>query len=310
MEYRKIPFNSLDCNADIKDICCNSLMIEPGGLSCERYYQHLIRNEESSCFLYKKNHYCPLEKKHAEEERKRKEAAERKDREEKEAAERAAKAKEAFERLCAAAERGDANAQFKLGNCYFTGDGVTRDYEKAAEWLGKAAAQRNTKAKDLLAKVEAAAEEEKARKVREAKDAAKRAAKIIRKKIIRCLIGGIIGLATGGLLVFVSKDIFWESGDLINIASVYIASIIGMVIGIIIAIKGGDECDAIGGAMVGAKIGAISFAIFVIISLLFSGNTWLVGNEIFVFILASVISGTIAGAIIGALSGEFFSNYG
>jgi len=127
------------------------------------------------------------------------EAAEKKAREAKEAAERAVKEKEAreaaekrareekeaFERLCVAAEQGNAESQLKLGNCYFTGDWVTRDYAKAAEWFGKAAAQGDVEGKDFLAKVEAAIEEEKARKEREAKEKAEREAREAKEKAER-----------------------------------------------------------------------------------------------------------------------------
>lgn len=47
----------------------------------------------------------------------------------------------------ASAEKGDKNAQFKVGLMYLYGeDGFTKDEEKALHWLGKAAAQDHTKA--------------------------------------------------------------------------------------------------------------------------------------------------------------------
>jgi TPR repeat protein len=40
------------------------------------------------------------------------------------------------------AEQGDADAQYKLGNCYYKGDGgVSKDYTEAAKWYRKAAEQ-------------------------------------------------------------------------------------------------------------------------------------------------------------------------
>ncbi|MBQ7306918.1 MAG: sel1 repeat family protein, partial [Clostridia bacterium] len=39
------------------------------------------------------------------------------------------------------ANKGLAVAQNNLGNCYYWGYGVTRDYRKAVEWYKKAAAQ-------------------------------------------------------------------------------------------------------------------------------------------------------------------------
>jgi len=94
-----------------------------------------------------------------------------------------AEAEEAAEKLRKAAEQGNVDAQFNVGRSYYTGDGVTpQNYEKAAEWFGKAVAQGHAEAKDWLAKVEAAIEEEKAR---EAEEATERAAKEKRRKIGR-----------------------------------------------------------------------------------------------------------------------------
>jgi hypothetical protein len=33
------------------------------------------------------------------------------------------------------AEAGNAEAEYNLGACYYDGEGVTKDYEKAVEWL-------------------------------------------------------------------------------------------------------------------------------------------------------------------------------
>jgi len=49
------------------------------------------------------------------------------------------------------AKKGDVDAQFKLGKCYYTGSGITRDYPAAAHWFGKAAEQGNDKAQHWLA---------------------------------------------------------------------------------------------------------------------------------------------------------------
>ena len=40
-----------------------------------------------------------------------------------------------------AADHGNANAQFYLGNLYYLGEGVSQDYAEAVKWYGKAAAQ-------------------------------------------------------------------------------------------------------------------------------------------------------------------------
>ena len=39
----------------------------------------------------------------------------------------------------AAARRGDAEAQFKLGVCFYNGDGVPKDHRQAAYWFRLAA---------------------------------------------------------------------------------------------------------------------------------------------------------------------------
>ena len=38
-----------------------------------------------------------------------------------------------------AAEQGDAQAQFKLGICYFNGYGIDKDFKEATYWYRKAA---------------------------------------------------------------------------------------------------------------------------------------------------------------------------
>lgn len=51
----------------------------------------------------------------------------------------------------AAAQQGDAEAQYQMGECYFSGkNGVTEDYAKAVEWYRKAAEQGNPKAQIRL----------------------------------------------------------------------------------------------------------------------------------------------------------------
>jgi TPR repeat protein len=54
-------------------------------------------------------------------------------------------------RLQAAAERGDAQAQFVLANLYFRGNGVEQDTAKALRLLGQAADQGLAKAQLILA---------------------------------------------------------------------------------------------------------------------------------------------------------------
>ena len=40
-----------------------------------------------------------------------------------------------------AAMQGDAEAQYQLGNCYYNGDGVRKDFSAAADWYREAAEQ-------------------------------------------------------------------------------------------------------------------------------------------------------------------------
>ena len=49
-----------------------------------------------------------------------------------------------------AAEQGDANAQYHLGNCYFNGYGVTKDGSQAIYWWKKAAEKGFPEAQVLL----------------------------------------------------------------------------------------------------------------------------------------------------------------
>ena len=51
----------------------------------------------------------------------------------------------------AAAEAGDAAAQYELARCYFTGAGVSPSLNKALEWLRKAAEQGYAEAQCNLA---------------------------------------------------------------------------------------------------------------------------------------------------------------
>ena len=50
------------------------------------------------------------------------------------------------EKIKAAAESGDRNAQYQLGNMYGSGQGVSKDYVEAAKWYRKAAEQGVAKA--------------------------------------------------------------------------------------------------------------------------------------------------------------------
>ncbi len=44
------------------------------------------------------------------------------------------------------AKKGDSNAQVRLGELYFRGDGVAKDYEEALAWFRQAAWQENRSA--------------------------------------------------------------------------------------------------------------------------------------------------------------------
>lgn len=49
-----------------------------------------------------------------------------------------------------AAEKGHALSYFNLGYCYYYGDGIVQDYEKAVEWLKKGVENNNADAQCLL----------------------------------------------------------------------------------------------------------------------------------------------------------------
>lgn len=55
-----------------------------------------------------------------------------------------------FDELIAAAQAGNAEAQFELGMEYFLGTNLPQDPAKAAKWFEKAAESRHTKAQVLL----------------------------------------------------------------------------------------------------------------------------------------------------------------
>lgn len=52
-----------------------------------------------------------------------------------------------LKRIKEAAEQGDVDAQYMLGDFYANGEGVKQDYEKAIEWIKKAADQGHIMAK-------------------------------------------------------------------------------------------------------------------------------------------------------------------
>ena len=54
-----------------------------------------------------------------------------------------------------AAEKGDADAQFNLGFCYYNGKGVEKDLIEYVKWLRKAAEQGDEFAKKSLKDLEA-----------------------------------------------------------------------------------------------------------------------------------------------------------
>lgn len=53
----------------------------------------------------------------------------------------------------AAAEKGDAEAQYNLGNCYFKGEEVSKNMKEAVKWLRKAAEQGHQYAKETLTEI-------------------------------------------------------------------------------------------------------------------------------------------------------------
>ena len=55
-------------------------------------------------------------------------------------------------RLTKEAEQGDAKAQYELGKCYFYGEDLPKNINKAIEWLTKSAEQNNAEAQYILGK--------------------------------------------------------------------------------------------------------------------------------------------------------------
>ena len=53
----------------------------------------------------------------------------------------------------AKAKQGDAGAQFMLGDCYYRGEGVEKDFAEAVKWYRKAAEQGNANAHSNLAQL-------------------------------------------------------------------------------------------------------------------------------------------------------------
>ncbi|MDR1484643.1 MAG: sel1 repeat family protein [Planctomycetaceae bacterium] len=59
-----------------------------------------------------------------------------------------------IESLKAEAEKGNAEAQFKLGNRYLGGEGVKKDHAETVKWYRKAAEQGFALAKEMLQRIE------------------------------------------------------------------------------------------------------------------------------------------------------------
>lgn len=59
-------------------------------------------------------------------------------------------ARQSVSEITKAANQGNADAQYQLGLRYFNGNGVRRNYTKAASWFRKAAEQGNTHAQYQL----------------------------------------------------------------------------------------------------------------------------------------------------------------
>ena len=58
-----------------------------------------------------------------------------------------------FNEIKKLAEKGDSDAQYKLGQMYRKGKGISRDYKQAAYWYTKAAEQGNAHAQFFLGKM-------------------------------------------------------------------------------------------------------------------------------------------------------------
>ena len=58
--------------------------------------------------------------------------------------------KEAVKWYKLAADQGNEEAQYKLGNCYYNGNGVDKNIEEAVKWYKLAAEQGHAKARNAL----------------------------------------------------------------------------------------------------------------------------------------------------------------
>ena len=271
INYHDLDKSYSSFNSQYSKTCCDSLIVEyTGTLKCKELDKSLGTLEYpsekfSGCRLYKQNRICPFEKEKAEKEAAKE--AERKayyEREEKKA------------QVRKAAEQGDAQAQYELGQSYFTGWEKTQDYAKAAEWLGKAAAQGHTEAKDLLIK---------------AKETAKEAAK---KEAIKAIFPFALGAVIGGLLFLIFPEIIVDR-YLNNFKGGGVALlIIILVIGDAwLASKLFDGClSVIIGIIIGFIAGFVLCLLFYYISFIDIPS---------VYRLVSTVSGAVIGGLIGLL---------
>jgi tetratricopeptide (TPR) repeat protein len=179
------------------------------------------------------------------------------------------------------AERGRAEAQRKAE--------ARRKWEaEHPEEAEEARRKREARHPEKAAKAEVERKEEESKAVAVVAEDKKKAARKMRNRIIRCIIGGIIAGGIGYLF-----------GTLVNDTGVIIGSIIGGVVGISIGFASGCA-DSFGESIGGcASGGAISFAI---IGAIF-GAIWMgVGGFFGEGVLGAILGG---GGIIGIFGGIF-----
>ena len=142
------------------------------------------------------------------------------------------KAKRSYEEalsLQKVAEQGQVEAQFKLGLLYFNGEGVPKDFVRAAEWFRKAAGQGHTEANGYIAKTEAAEKEAAERKAREEKERIQDELRGAKKYLTFITVSVLVGLSAGLVFLALSFVSFLDAKEALLIAAI-ISPLIGFYI--------------------------------------------------------------------------------
>jgi len=195
-----------------------------------------------------------------------KECLEKIAKEQKEKEEKERKFKEEEGILLKAAEQGDSEAQFKLGDFYF----LHNREVNSSIWFNKAADQGHAGAIARLDRIKY----EKARSKRN----------IIIRSIIGCIIGGILGFIVSYIIIYQRQG---------NIVSIILSTILGLASGFFIIKITGMNDDIFMSIFIDTILGAIFFGIiFAIIFAIFLG-------AFFSGLFNGALFGAIGGIVIG-----------